>query len=201
MTNELTNPNTSQLADRWWTLVIRGAAAILFGVLTFVAPGISLVSLVIVWGAYAIADGAFNLMAAYRGARAGGRWGWLLFEGIVSVAAGVLTFLWPGITALALLAVIGVWAILTGIAEIAAAVRLRKQIRGEWLLALSGVVSIVFGALLFLFPGTGALALLWMIGAYAIVFGVLLGGLGLRLRRWRRAAGRAVPSGGTPARV
>lgn len=201
MTNELTNPNISQLADRWWTLPIRGAAAILFGVLTFVAPGISLVSLVIVWGAYAIVDGVVNLMTAYRGARAGRPWGWLLFEGIVSVGAGVLTFVWPAITALALLAVIAGWAVLTGIAEIAAAVRLRKQIQGEWLLALSGIVSIGFGAALLLFPGAGALAVLWMIGAYSIVFGVLLGALGFRLRNWRRAAGRAAPSGGIPVRV
>jgi uncharacterized membrane protein HdeD (DUF308 family) len=201
MLNELTNPNISQLADRWWTLVVRGIAAVLFGMLIFVAPGISLVSLVILWGAYAIVDGVFNLMTAYRGARAGRRWGWLLFEGIVSVAAGVLTFAWPAITALALLAVIGVWAVLTGIAEIASAVRLRKQIRGEWILALSGILSIGFGVFLFLFPGAGALATLWMIGAYAIAFGVLLGGLGVRLRRWRRAAGRPAPSGGIPIRV
>jgi uncharacterized membrane protein HdeD (DUF308 family) len=199
--NEYTNAHIAQLTDRWWMLMIRGAAAILFGVLTFVAPGISLVALVIVWGIYALVDGAFNLMTALRGARTGRRWGWLMFEGIVSIAAGILTFLWPGITALALLAVIAVWAMLTGIAEIAAAVRLRKHIQGEWLLALTGVLSIVFGALLLLSPGTGALALLWMIGTYAIVFGLLLGALGLRLHSWGRAAGRPLPSDGAPAQV
>ena len=201
MVTEYVNQNLSQLADRWWMLVIRGAAAMLFGVATFVAPGISLVALVILWGAYAIVDGVLNLTTAVRGKRAGRSWGWLMFEGIVSIAAGVLTFLWPGITAIALLAVIGAWAVLTGIAEIAAAVRLRKQIQGEWLLASSGVLSILFGALLFARPSAGALAVVWMIGAYAIVFGVVLAGLGLRLHSWRRAAGRAMPSDGTPSRV
>lgn len=199
--NEYGITNTNQLADRWWAQVIRGGAAILFGVLTFAAPAISLVVLVAMWGAYALVDGVFNLIAAFRGARAGQRWGWLMFEGIISAAAGVLTFVWPGITALALLAVIGVWAVLTGIAEIATAVRLRKMIQGEWLLALTGALSIGFGVLLFLFPGAGALAVLWMIGAYAVVFGGLLVGLGLRLRSWRRGAGRPLPSGGIPVRV
>jgi uncharacterized membrane protein HdeD (DUF308 family) len=199
MMNEYANMN--QLADRWWTQVIRGGAAILFGILTFAAPAISLVALVALWGAYALVDGVFNLMTAFRGARAGQRWGWLMFEGIISVAAGVLTFAWPGITALALLVVIGVWAVLTGIAEIATAVRLRKQIKGEWVLALTGILSIGFGVLMFLFPGAGALAVLWMIGAYSVVFGGLLVGLGLRLRSWRRATGRPLPSGGAPVRV
>lgn len=199
--NELPYPNISQLADRWWTLLIRGGAAVLFGVLTFVAPGISLYSLVILWGAYAIVDGAFNLMSAYRGARAGRRWGWLTFEGIVSIAAGVLAFAWPGITALALLVVIAGWAVLTGIAQIATAVRLRKQIHGEWLLALSGLLSIGFGVVLLMFPRTGALAVLWTIGAYAIVTGVLLGALGFRLRRWRQGGGHSAPWGGPPVRV
>jgi uncharacterized membrane protein HdeD (DUF308 family) len=201
MINDYANPSINQLADRWWTQVIRGAAAILFGILTFAAPVISLVALVAMWGAYALIDGVFNLVTAFRGARAGQRWGWLLFEGVISIAAGVVTFAWPGITALALLVVISAWAVLTGVAEIATAVRLRKQIEGEWLLGLSGVLSIGFGVLLFLFPGPGALALLWMIGAYAIVFGALLTGLGLRLRSWRRATGRPFPSGGTPVRV
>lgn len=201
MVNVYTNPNIDQLAERWWTLVIRGAAAVLFGVLTFVAPALSLVALVLLWGAYAVVDGVFNLIAALRGARAGQRWGWLLFEGIVSVAAGAVTFFWPAITALALLAVIGVWAVLTGVAEIAAAIRLRQQIRGEWLLAASGILSLAFGALMFLLPAAGALALLWMIGAYAIAFGVLLAGLGVRLQRWRRGTGRSIPSGGVVTRV
>jgi len=199
--NAYMNPNISQLADRWWALAIRGAAAILFGVLTFAMPEISLFVLVMLWGGYAVVDGVFNVVAALRGARAGQRWGWLLFEGIVSASAGVLTFLWPGITALVLLAVIAGWAVLTGIAEVAAAIRLRKVIQGEWLLGLSGVLSMIFGVLLVAVPSTGALALLWMIGAYSTVFGALLIGLGVRLHRFRRGAGRSIPWNGAPTRV
>jgi uncharacterized membrane protein HdeD (DUF308 family) len=201
MLNEYTNPSVGQLADRWWMLVIRGAAAVLFGVLTFAMPQVSLLSLVLLWGAYAVIDGAFNMMAAIRGARAGRHWGWLLFEGIVSIGAGVVAFAWPGITALALLMVIAVWGVLTGAAAIAAAVRLRKVIQGEWLLALSGALSIAFGVLLVAVPSAGALALLWMIGAYAVVAGLLLIGVGVRLRSWRHGRGRAIPSGGMPMGV
>lgn len=196
----LASPNVSTLAARWWVLVVRGVAAILFGILAIVMPGISLFLLIILWGAYALVDGVLNLILAARRARAGRSWGWLLFEGIVSVGAGVVTFAWPGITGLVLLFVIAVWAVLTGIARIVAAIGLRRQISGEWLLATSGVVSIAFGVLLMLYPASGALALVWMIGAYAIVFGVLLIGLGLRLNHWRRRAGEGpIPAAsGTP---
>jgi uncharacterized membrane protein HdeD (DUF308 family) len=183
------------LAARWWTVTIRGIAAILFGVALLVSPRIGLLTLVILWGAYAFADGIFNLVLAARGAQ---NWGWLLFEGVVSILAGVVAFLWPAITALALLAVIAVWAIITGIAEIAAAIRLRKHIQGEWVLASSGVLSIAFGILMLLFPGAGALGLVWAIGVYAILFGGLLVGLSLRLHEWQRTSARPLPTGGTP---
>lgn len=184
MSPAVENEIVDALAARWWAPVVRGVAAILFGVLAFVVPGASLAALVILWGAYAIVDGGFAIaLAAQRGA-AGGRWGWFLFEGLVSIAAGVATFVWPQITALALLYVIAVWAVITGVAEIAAAIALRRVISGEWLLALSGVLSIVFGVLLFGHPGAGALAVVWTIGGYAIAFGVLLVGLGIRLHRW-----------------
>lgn len=202
MTPDHMDIDASQLADRWWALVLRGAAAILFGGLAFAMPGLGLLALVILWGSYALVDGVFNLVLAVRGARAGRRWGWLMLEGVLSIAAGVIAFAWPSITALALLVMIAVWAVLTGIAELAVAIRLRKVIRGEWLLALSGILSVVFGVLMLLFPGSGALALIWVIGAYAIVFGALLIGLGIRLRGWRRrVAARSgaksyVPAGG-----
>lgn len=198
MNSDYANLNVSALAARWWMLVVRGVAAILFGVLAIVVPEISILSLIILWGAYALVDGVFNLMLAVRRARVGRSWGWLVFEGVVSVGAGVLTFVLPGMTALFLLIVIAVWAVLTGVAEIAAAIMLRRHIRGEWLLAASGVLSIAFGVLMMFFPGSGALALAWIVGGYSIVFGALLIALGLRLNRFRRTGGRQIPTGGMP---
>ncbi len=190
----------NEIAPRWWTLVVRGLVAIAFGVLVILQPGISLVALVYLWGVYAVADGVFNLVLAFRGSRiVRGGWGWLTFEGICSIAAGVIAFIWPGITAIALLVLIALWAIATGVAEIVTAAKLRKYIRGEWLLALSGVVSIVFGVLLLVRPGAGALTVVWLIGLYAIVFGILLVGLGVRVHQWEKSAERAMPTGGTPS--
>jgi uncharacterized membrane protein HdeD (DUF308 family) len=174
------------IANRWWAVLIRGIAAIIFGIITFAAPKVSLLAMVVIYGAYALVDGVFNLVNAFRGARKGVKqWGWLLFEGLVSIAAGVITLAWPRITALVLLFIIAVWAIVTGIAEIASAIRLRKQIEHEWLMGLCGLLSIVFGVLMLIFPGPGALGLLWAIGAYAIAFGILLAGFSFELRSWR----------------
>jgi uncharacterized membrane protein HdeD (DUF308 family) len=186
------------LTDRWWVPVLRGIAAIAFGVLALMSPSIGLLALVIMWALYAIADGVFNLMVAGRAGRAGMRWGWYLFEAIVSIAAGVFTLVYPGITALVLLYVIAAWAILHGIIEIAAAIELRHVVKGEWMLALAGILSVAFGVLLFAYPSTGALAVVWLIAGYAIVFGVLLIGLGVRLRRWGREGERTFPVGGAP---
>ena len=183
------------LARRWWTLTVRGIAAILFGVALLAAPGIGLLTLVILWGAYAFADGVFNLVLAVRGAQ---NWGWLLFEGVISILAGVVAFLWPGITAMALLVVIAVWAFITGIAEIAAAIRLRRHIRGEWMLIATGILSIALGVLLILYPRAGALSMVSVIGVYAIIFGGLEIGLSLRLHSWQRTSARPIPTGGTP---
>lgn len=182
------------LTARRWMLVARGVAAILFGILAVVAGG-SLFALVILWTAYAVADGAFALKLAARRDRAGREWGWPLFEGMVGIVAGATALLWPGITAPTLLVVMAVWAVSTGIGKMAAAAWLRRQVSGEWLLAASGVLSIAFGALLALSPASGALALVWLVGAYAIVLGVLLVGLGWRLDRWRRAPGAMATAG------
>ena len=176
------NLNLDAITKRWWTLAVRGGAGIVFGVLAIAWPGISLLALVLLWGAYALIDGAAAIAMAIRAGSEGRRWGWPLFEGIVGVAAAFFTAVSPGITALALLMLIAFWAVLTGIAEIGMAIELRRQIRGEWLLALSGVLSIVFGVLTVIFPGAGALTLVTVIGAYAIVFGVLLTVLGFRIR-------------------
>jgi len=170
------------LSRNWWVVLLRGVAGVGFGIITFMAPAISLAALVLLWGAYAFADGVLALVSAIRRRGESDRWWLLLLEGLVGIAAGVLTLIWPGITALALLYLIAAWALVTGVLEIAAAIRLRKIITNEWLLALSGIASLVFGVLLVLFPGAGALTVVLWIGAYALVFGALLIALAFRLR-------------------
>ena len=170
------------LARNWWAIALRGLFAVLFGVAAFAWPGLTLLVLVTLWGAYALVDGIFALVAAFRAAQMRMTWWPLVLEGILSIAAGVVTFAWPGLTALALLYLIAAWAILTGIVEIIAAVRLRHVISGEWLMGLAGLLSILVGVILVVAPGAGALAVIWTIGAYAVVFGVVLIALGFRLR-------------------
>ncbi|MFC4552601.1 MULTISPECIES: HdeD family acid-resistance protein [Halorussus] len=172
----------SVLARNWWMLAVRGVLAIAFGALAFVWPGITLAALVLLFGAYAAADGVFALAGAVRAAGNRRRWWPLLLEGLAGVGAGIVAFVWPGITALALLYLVAAWAIITGAFELYAAVKLRRSVSNEWLLALSGVASVVFGVLLVALPGPGILTLLWLVGAYAIVFGVLLVALAFRMR-------------------
>lgn len=172
----------TQFGRAWWLVALRGVAAVVFGVLAFVWPAVTILALVVLWGAYALADGILSFIAAFRvRERSKPMWA-LLLIGVLGVAAGIVTFLWPGITALALLMLIAAWAFVTGIFQIVAAIRLRKEIKHEWLLALSGALSVAFGVLMLLSPGAGALAMLWVIAAYAIVFGVLLIVLGFRLK-------------------
>ena len=174
----------TQFARAWWLIALRGLAAVLFGVLAFIWPEVTIVALVILWGAYALAEGILTLIAAFRiRERSQPMWA-LLLIGLAGVAAGIVTFLWPGITALALLMVIAAWALVMGILQIVAAIRLRKEIEGEWLLGLSGAMSVIFGVLMVISPGAGALTVLWIIAAYAIVFGVLLIVLGFRLKSY-----------------
>ena len=171
------------LARNWWALAIRGLAAILFGVLAFVWPGITLWALVLLFGSYMLVDGIFAIIAAVRAARREARWWLLLIEGVLGVLAGLVAFFWPGLTALALLYFIAAWAIVTGILEIVGAIRLRQEIVGEWALGLSGALSLLFGVLLVVIPSpAGLLSLVWLIGAYALAFGVLLLVLAFRLR-------------------
>ena len=166
----------------WSALALRGVLAILFGLLVFVWPGLTLWVLILFFGANALVDGVLALVAAVRGGASGARWWGMLIEGILGVAAGIITFLWPGLTALVLLYVIAAWAIVIGIFEIIAAIRLRKEIEGEWLLGLRGALAILFGVVLFANPGAGALAVVWVIGAFSIVLGVLELALAFRLR-------------------
>lgn len=181
MSREPADDILDAIASRWWSPVIRGIAAILFGILAIAVPRAGLATLVMLWAVYAIIDGVLNIALAIQRGQAGARWGWFLFEGLVSVAAGVLTFAWPQITALVLLYVIAVWAVATGFAEIAAAVALRGSGGSEWLLGLAGVLSIAFGVLLAVRPAAGALAVVSIIGVYAVLFGILLVMLGVRL--------------------
>jgi uncharacterized membrane protein HdeD (DUF308 family) len=180
------------LAKSWWLMLLRGIVAIVFGVLAFVWPGVTLFTLVLFYGAYALVDGAFAIGEAVAGpGTAGPRW-WMAVVGLVGVAAGLLTFLWPGITAIVLLYFIAGWAIATGVFEIVGAIRLRKEIDNEWLLILSGVLSVLFGAILIMRPGAGALALIWVIGTYAILAGIIYITLAFKLHRLDPAvAGRA----------
>jgi uncharacterized membrane protein HdeD (DUF308 family) len=172
------------LTRYWWTLVVRGAVAVLFGLAALIWPDATLRVLVLLFGFYAVVDGLLALAVVLIGGRlASGRRGWLLIEGVIGIAAGVFTFLWPGITTLVLLYLIAAWAVVTGLLELAAAVVLRRELRGEWLLALAGVLSVAFGVLLAARPGEGAVAVVWVIGVFAIVFGVALLTLGIRLRR------------------
>ena len=178
-------PSLAMLEDlrlNWHWVALRGAVATLFGVCALIWPGITLAMLVLLWGAFALADGVVALVTAFRVHDAGRPFWSLAIEGVLGVGAGILTFMWPGITAFALLVVIATWAILMGIFQIIAAVRLRKEIENEWLLGLSGGLSVVFGMLLLTQPAAGALALVWTIGGYAIFFGILLIVLGFRLR-------------------
>jgi uncharacterized membrane protein HdeD (DUF308 family) len=177
------------LARNWRLMVFRGVAAILFSALTFIMPAITLGVLILLFGAYALVDGLFTIMAAVRDRRGEGHWVAFPLGGIVSVLIGIVAFVAPGVTGFVLLYLIAWWAIVTGIGQIAAATRLRRVISGEWLLFLAGVLSVGFGLVLVLFPGAGALAVTLWIGAYALALGIVLIALGFRLRRWDRERG------------
>jgi uncharacterized membrane protein HdeD (DUF308 family) len=165
---------------RWWSIALRGVAAIIFGLIALYAPTTALLSLVIVFGVYALVDGALALSLSVRGA--GISQSAIILRGLASIVAGVIALAWPGITAFALLVVIALWAIVAGILEISVAIRHRKELRHEWLLGLEGALSVGFGILLLVSPVAGAIALGLWIGIYALVFGVVLVAAGLRLR-------------------
>ncbi|HET8713582.1 MAG TPA: DUF308 domain-containing protein [Gemmatimonadales bacterium] len=173
----------------WGWVVLRGIVTIVFGALTLLYPTITLQVLVLLFGAFAIVDGSFMLVSAIANRRGLPRWVVLVVGGLLGMAIGVVTLLMPAITAVALLALIAAWAIVMGIAEIAAAIRLRKEISGEWVLVVSGLLAVAFGGFIIARPGLGALAIVLWIGAYALVSGALLVWLGVRLRGWGRRLG------------
>ncbi|WP_444915288.1 HdeD family acid-resistance protein [Microbulbifer sp. EKSA008] len=183
-----TGPILQVLSANWWLLLLRGIVAVIFGVLTFVWPGLSLLTLVLLFGVYAFLDGIFSLVAAVMGRHKSTPLWWLIVSGLISLAAGIVTFIFPQVTALVLVIFIGAWALVRGIFEIVGAVRLRKEIDNEWLLIAIGVLSVIFGIAILVSPGAGALALLWVIGAYAIILGLPLIWLSFRLRKHNKSA-------------
>ena len=170
------------VARNWWVLVLQGVIAIVFGVLALIQPGITLEALVLLFALWALINGVLALINSVGAAEKHETWWPFLLTGLLGIAAGLLTLRWPGITALTLLFVIAYWSIFTGILQIVAAIRLRHEVEGEWWLILGGIASVVFGVLLVLFPGSGALAVVWLIGIYAIIFGVALLMVGFRLK-------------------
>ena len=176
----------SALHRSWWLLLLRGIAAVAFGVLTFIWPQISLVSLILVYGIYALVDGVLALIAAIRGGGVAPRW-WLAIGGVISILAAGVAFAWPGLTALVLVYLIGFWSILRGVLEIVGAIRLRNEIANEWSLGAAGALSVIFGLILVFMPGAGALGLLWLIAAWAMLFGLLLIWVAFKVRTLAKA--------------
>lgn len=172
------------LGREWWWITLRGVAALLFGLLAFICPLSTIVVLALLWGAYAFTDGVFSLITGWRLHKQGIRWWPYLLYGLVGLAAGVAALLWPGITALLLLYIIAVWALVGGVAEIVAAIRLRKEIEGEIWLILAGAAGVLFGLFVLFGPvGVGLVAIAWTVGAYAVILGILLLMLSFRLRK------------------
>jgi uncharacterized membrane protein HdeD (DUF308 family) len=184
----------TDLARNWWVLALRGVLGILFGFGAFVWPGVTLDALVIVFGAYVFVDGIFAVVAGIGMRRQLSLWWLVLLEGVAGIVLGVLTFSSPDTTALILLTIIAAWSIVTGVFEIATALRIRTVIANEWLMIVSGIASIIFGVLLIAQPGAGAIAIVWLLGAYALLFGMLTLMFALRVRGMRRTTGRQTSS-------
>ena len=168
----------------WWVMALRGLFAVLFGLIALLAPRIALLAFIYVFAAYALVDGGFAIITSILERDLLYRWGWVLFEGILSILAGFIAFANPALTALVLLYIIAAWAVVTGIMEIVAAFAIREFVSREWVLALAGIVSVAFGMILFFSPGVGILSILWLVGIYGIVFGVLFIVRAFQLRSW-----------------
>ena len=176
-----------EITGNWWALALRAIVAIVIGIFALARPNITLLALITLFGVYAMADGLFAVVAALRGVRTNDKWGWMLIEGIVGVAIGVYVLLNPGIGALALTWLVAAWALVTGLLEIFAGVRVRHIVSGEWLLFLAGALSVVLAIIIFANPGIGMALLVAWVGAYAIISGIVLLGVAFRVRRWSRA--------------
>lgn len=169
------------LADKWWTVGLRGLIGIIFGLICIFVPAAAILTLIIFFSAYMLVDGALAIASGIKAARNGKRWGLLILEGIVDLAAGAIAFVWPGITAVAFVLLVGVWAFISGGLLVAAAFSLKLD-HGRWWLVLAGIASVIFGILLLVSPVVGAVVLTWWVGAYAIAFGIMLIILAFKLR-------------------
>ena len=192
---------TEGLAQKWGWVVARGVIAILFGLIAFSRPGPMAFGIVLLFGCYAFAAGIATVIAAARSGRAGTGWGALLMEGLLGIAIGVLAVLWPASTALTFVYLIGAWAVVSGVLEIVSAVKLRKVIAHEWALGIAGVLAIAFGVLMFYSPLAGGLAVVWWLGAYALISGVMMIVLGFRLRSYARTHKGELPAEGLHQRA
>lgn len=186
----LVQAKNAMLADNWWLVALRGAMAVLFGIIAFIVPGATMLALVLVFAAYSFVDGIIGVVSALRGARKSERWGFLLVNGLLGIAIGIAAAVLPGITVLAFILMVGAWALLSGGLLLAAAFGLKTS-HGRWLLVLGALLSMAYGVLLFAAPMIGALVLTWWIGAHAVVFGAVLIVLAFRLRKHR---GEQVPT-------
>lgn len=189
--------DTQMVSRIWWTVALRGVLAVLFGVVALFFTGRTLLALIYVFGVYAVLSGLVAIVAAVRAGEAHRRWGWLAIAGIVGVAAGIVSFLWPGLTALAVVLVVAAWAIIIGVAEIAFALSWPDTLAHPWLAALSGAVSVVYGVLLAVWPRSGAVALTWLLGIYAIIYGATVLYYAYRLQALRQGLRSAVGLGRT----
>jgi uncharacterized membrane protein HdeD (DUF308 family) len=183
------------LERNWWAFVARGVLAILFGLIAFFEPGITMLSLVLVFAAYAFIDGILGIVSAVRAARQGERWIWLALEGVVDIAAGVVAVMWPHITVFVFIMLIAIWALITGVLMLVATFRVDAD-HGRWWLALGGLASVAYGVLLFMAPMIGAVVLTWWLGAYAFVFGISMLIVAFRMRSRFKSVSAAA---GTPA--
>jgi uncharacterized membrane protein HdeD (DUF308 family) len=181
---DLVNARNALLADNWWAVALRGVLAILFGIVAFAMPAAAMLALVLVFAAYSFCDGVFSVVLALRGARKQERWGLILINGLFGIAIGIAAALWPGVTVLAFVFMIAAWALVSGGLMLGAAFDL-KVTHGRWLIVFGGIVSLIYGALLFASPLVGALVLTWWVGAYALIFGATLIVLAFRLRKHR----------------
>ena len=182
------------LAQNWWAIALRGVFAIIFGIIALLMPGATMLALVLLFAAYLLVDGIFAIIAAVRAARRQERWGWLIFEGLVDFVTGGIAAVWPLITIVAFALLMGAWAIVTGALLLGASYRLNIP-HGRWLMALAGAISVIWGVLLIIWPLIGALVLTWWMAAYALIFGVAMLVLALRLRGRRPAV---APPGAVP---